>query len=188
MPSVSTSRLHNVVRNVARAQLAAGLTSTGRRSQQNGVQAAGTAVSRGAAAASAAEDLDDIFGGLSAAKQAAREQAEEQQRRAASEAAAKDARQRRQVAERRAVVRDPVFGEEYDPAATVDPMNARVHRFDSPSGLNVYKAHAFGLGRGGGTRLCPFDCNCILRMILRCSVVECALTSACQTLHLAGCF
>ena len=33
-------------------------------------------------------------------------------------------------------------------------------RFDQPSGLNVYKAHALGLGRGGGTPLCPFDCDC----------------------------
>ena len=31
---------------------------------------------------------------------------------------------------------------------------------DQTSGYNVYKAHALGLGRGGGTPLCPFDCKC----------------------------
>lgn len=55
---------------------------------------------------------------------------------------------------------DPVFGEEYDLDAAIDPQNARVHRYDSASGLRVFKAHALGLGRGGGTPLCPFDCKC----------------------------
>ena len=31
---------------------------------------------------------------------------------------------------------------------------------DQTSGYNVYKAHALGLGRGGDTSLCPFDCKC----------------------------
>ena len=56
--------------------------------------------------------------------------------------------------------RKDVPGEEYDPDRMLDPMKARVHRFDNTSGLNVYKAHALALGHGGGTRLCPFDCNC----------------------------
>ena len=53
-----------------------------------------------------------------------------------------------------------IFGEEYDPSLRIDPMAARVHRFDNPSGYNVYKAQSLGLGRGGGTPDCPFDCMC----------------------------
>ena len=58
------------------------------------------------------------------------------------------------------LVYDPVFGEAYDPNALVDPQQARVHRIDKDSGFNVYKAHHLGLGRGGDTPLCPFDCKC----------------------------
>jgi len=107
---------------------------------------------------SAADDMDDIFGGLSAAKQAKRAR-EAQAAREAAEAAKAEAKRAKAHA-RREMVRDPVFGEEYDQSMTVDPMSARVHRFDQPSGLNVYKAHHLGLGRGGDTPLCPFDCSC----------------------------
>lgn len=55
---------------------------------------------------------------------------------------------------------DPVFGEEYDLDGAVDPQNAQVHRIDRASGFNVYKVHHLGIGRGGGTPLCPFDCRC----------------------------
>ena len=40
---------------------------------------------------------------------------------------------------------------------TTLPLRLQV---DQTSGYNVYKAHALGLGRGGGTPLCPFDCKC----------------------------
>ena len=35
-----------------------------------------------------------------------------------------------------------------------------VHRLDAETGLPVYKAHLLKVGEGGGTKLCPFDCNC----------------------------
>lgn len=35
-----------------------------------------------------------------------------------------------------------------------------VHRIDKATGLPVYKAHLLKVGEGGGTPLCPFDCNC----------------------------
>ena len=105
--------------------------------------------------------FDELFGGLVASKRVARERAAETAK-AEAEAAAiaqanakRDRQQNRQYRER-----DSVFGEEYDPDVKINPMKAKVHRFDNPSGLNVYKAHALGLGRGGGTPLCPFDCNC----------------------------
>lgn len=33
-------------------------------------------------------------------------------------------------------------------------------RFDSVSGLPVYSISQLGIGRGGNTPLCPFDCDC----------------------------
>lgn len=35
-----------------------------------------------------------------------------------------------------------------------------VHRFDDATGLPVYKYYHLKVGEGGGTPLCPFDCNC----------------------------
>lgn len=37
---------------------------------------------------------------------------------------------------------------------------APVERVDPESGYRVYKAHLLKVGEGGGTELCPFDCNC----------------------------
>jgi hypothetical protein len=105
-----------------------------------------------------ASELDDIFGSLSAKKAVrdAERAAREAEAEAISRAEAKAKKERRR-AER---ARDNVFGEEYDPRKVIDPQNARVHRFDNASGLNVFKAHDLGLGRGGDTPLCPFDCKC----------------------------
>lgn len=52
----------------------------------------------------------------------------------------------------------------FNPRKQPDPP---VHRVDAESGLPVYKAHLLKLSyfgeykdKGGGTELCPFDCNC----------------------------
>ena len=45
-------------------------------------------------------------------------------------------------------------------AATIISPEAPIHRFDTESGLPVYKAHLLKVGEGGGTSLCPFDCDC----------------------------
>lgn len=122
---------------------------------------AGAGLAAPSAVAAIAEDggsMEDIFGGLPAAKQAKRER-EAAAAKAAADAAKAEAK-RAKASKRRELVCDPIFGEEYDPSLVVDPNNARVHRFDNPSGLNVYKAHHLGLGRGGDTPLCPFDCSC----------------------------
>lgn len=37
---------------------------------------------------------------------------------------------------------------------------APVERIDPESGYKVYKAHILKVGEGGGTELCPFDCDC----------------------------
>lgn len=33
-------------------------------------------------------------------------------------------------------------------------------RFDTDMGLNIYNTSSLKLGKGGGTPLCPIDCNC----------------------------
>ena len=38
--------------------------------------------------------------------------------------------------------------------------NAPIHRVDRATGLPVYKAKLLKAGEGGGTKFCPFDCNC----------------------------
>ena len=33
-------------------------------------------------------------------------------------------------------------------------------RFDAELGMNIYSLDALKVGKGGGTDLCPFDCDC----------------------------
>lgn len=47
----------------------------------------------------------------------------------------------------------------YNHVKIVNP-EAPLERIDKDSGLPVYKAHLLKVGEGGGTPLCPFDCNC----------------------------
>ena len=101
--------------------------------------------------------LDDIFAAL-APKKAERKQ--EQDRAAAEAAAAEAAAEKVKKKEKREKLIDPVFGEEYDLDSIVNPQMAQVHRVDQRTGLNVFKAHHLGIGRGGYTPLCPFDCKC----------------------------
>lgn len=104
-----------------------------------------------------ANDIDEIFGTLTARKE---EREAVRQAKAADQAAAAKEAQKRKKQRRSNMVCDNVFGEAYDLNAVIDPQNAKVHRVDRDSGFNVYKAHHLGLGRGGGTPLCPFDCKC----------------------------
>lgn len=45
------------------------------------------------------------------------------------------------------------------PVSIISP-EAPLERIDAESGLPVYKAHILKVGEGGGTPLCPFDCDC----------------------------
>lgn len=59
--------------------------------------------------------------------------------------------------------RDQSYGLVQSSALGVGPIispNPAVHRFDQATGLPVYKYTALLVGDGGGTDLCPFDCNC----------------------------
>ena len=42
----------------------------------------------------------------------------------------------------------------------VQAPEAPLERIDTESGLPVYKAHLLKTMEGGGTELCPFDCDC----------------------------
>ena len=52
-----------------------------------------------------------------------------------------------------------MINNQYNPSNIVNP-EAPLERIDKESGLPVYKAHILKVGEGGGTPLCPFDCNC----------------------------
>ena len=43
---------------------------------------------------------------------------------------------------------------------TIISPDPPVHRYDNESGLPVYKYTGLLVGQGGGTPLCPFDCDC----------------------------
>mmetsp|Transcript_35592 Transcript_35592/g.33752 ORF Transcript_35592/g.33752 Transcript_35592/m.33752 type:complete len:147 (-) Transcript_35592:285-725(-) len=45
------------------------------------------------------------------------------------------------------------------PRIIISP-EAAVERIDPESGYKVYKGHTLKVGMGGGTDLCPFDCDC----------------------------
>ena len=105
------------------------------------------------------ETLDDIFGGLANARHRdAKRQAAEEAERARSE---RRRRRRRRAKPPSELVRDPIFGEVYE----ADPSTRRtpsVRRHDRESGLRVFKAHALGLGRGGGSAALPVRLQLLL--------------------------
>lgn len=43
---------------------------------------------------------------------------------------------------------------------TILSPEAPIERIDKETGYPVYKAHLLKVGEGGGTPLCPFDCDC----------------------------
>ena len=147
-----------------------------RKQRAEGAPLAGIALGEGGGASKAAKaragsaELDDIFGALGAKRKAAAAAVAEAAAAAACAAAARGGggiaggggKKKKMKGEPGGSSReiDPVFGEDYDLDRAIDPQNAKVHRHDAASGLRVFKAHDLGLGRGGGTPLCPFDCKC----------------------------
>lgn len=47
-----------------------------------------------------------------------------------------------------------------DQAKSIISPEAPIERIDKETGFPVYKAHLLKVGEGGGTTLCPFDCDC----------------------------
>eukprot|EP00611_Tribonema_gayanum_P011469 TRINITY_DN2170_c0_g1_i1.p1 TRINITY_DN2170_c0_g1~~TRINITY_DN2170_c0_g1_i1.p1 ORF type:complete len:194 (+),score=46.47 TRINITY_DN2170_c0_g1_i1:32-583(+) len=119
-----------------------------------------TASAPAAAAAAAAADtsaLDDIFGDVKKVK-LAKAQREEQEAIARREA--KAARKRREVNPFSEDGGKLGGGEEHDaPDKWGWADNVKPVRVDS-EGLPIYTWDSLRIGQGGGTDLCPFDCDC----------------------------
>jgi Eukaryotic protein of unknown function (DUF1764) len=113
--------------------------------------------SKPVAAAAAAAAMDDIFGDVKVLKAA---KAREEEERLAAKAAARAERKRREVNPFAAGGGSLGGGAEPDAvdrwgwADSVKPV-----RHDA-EGLPIYSWDALRIGQGGGTDLCPFDCDC----------------------------
>jgi Eukaryotic protein of unknown function (DUF1764) len=113
--------------------------------------------SKPVAAAAAAAAMDDIFGDVKALKAT---KAREEEERLAAKAAARAERKRREVnpfAEGGGSLgggAEPDAADRWGWADSVKPV-----RHDA-EGLPIYSWDALRIGQGGGTDLCPFDCDC----------------------------
>eukprot|EP00953_Heterococcus_sp_UTEX-ZZ885_P014230 8086-Heterococcus_DN1.PRE.4 len=113
--------------------------------------------SKPVAAAAAAAAMDDIFGDVKVLKAA---KAREEEERLAAKAAARAERKRREVnpfAEGGGSLgggAEPDAADRWGWANSVKPV-----RHDA-EGLPIYSWDALRIGQGGGTDLCPFDCDC----------------------------
>jgi hypothetical protein len=122
------------------------------------------------------KDIDDLFDDLKKAKKhaaeekAAEEEArlEEKRKAKAAKLAAKKAEEGRSNAQPGSYIDSTNKAQKKrahgvcqpgDPSYIISP-DPPVHRVDAASGLPVYKAHLLKVGEGGGTPLCPFDCDC----------------------------
>ena len=96
------------------------------------------------------DEVDALFGMISKSKQSKKDDKEvELAKEKAEKKLAIDIAERMKLAE-------VEFGA---PKLIISP-DAAVHRWDKESGLPVYKYTALKVGDGGGTPLCPFDCDC----------------------------
>ena len=93
--------------------------------------------------------IDDMFQSLKDSKQ-------QKARKAEIEHKEEVRTRRRRREEEKKTTAENSSGERF---GFVSP-EAPVHRIDEATGLPVYKAHLLKVGEGGGTPLCPFDCNC----------------------------
>jgi hypothetical protein len=85
-------------------------------------------------------DIDDIFGLVKPKKKAQVLEIEQPKKRFYDE--------------------DSSFGLIKSSTSQIISPEAPLERIDKASGLPVYKAHLLKVGEGGGTPLCPFDCDC----------------------------
>ena len=113
-----------------------------------------------AALKSALTEIDDLFAG---AKQAKKREKEESMGEETEDATVNKPKKKPK--------KEPVHEQELEhdlphgliksnvARAIINP-EAPVERIDKESGYKVYKAHLLKVGEGGGTPLCPFDCDC----------------------------
>lgn len=93
-------------------------------------------------------DIDDLFQALKTSKKQKQEQ--ELDRSAAEKRAQIDRKETKKASQKKSLISRPMI---------VNP-EAPIERIDKETGYPVYKAHLLKVGEGGGTPLCPFDCNC----------------------------
>jgi hypothetical protein len=101
-------------------------------------------------------DIDELFASAKNDKKALRklrEQEEEEAEEAAAEEFEAIERARASESANYGVIKSPNMPDIINPEAPVE-------RIDPETGYPVYKAHLLKVGEGGGTPLCPFDCNC----------------------------
>ncbi|RYG66968.1 DUF1764 domain-containing protein, partial [archaeon] len=58
------------------------------------------------------------------------------------------------------VIKSGIKDKKYSIPVSIISPDAPLERIDKETGLPVYKAHLLKVGEGGGTALCPFDCDC----------------------------
>lgn len=94
------------------------------------------------------EEIDDLFDQLSKKRTKANEEKESKKKH-------------KSIVVMRDTERDASYGViTSNQVKQIISPDAPVHRFDRATGLPVYKAHLLKVGEGGGTPLCPFDCDC----------------------------
>ena len=111
------------------------------------------------AADNGAAEVDELFGKLNKRKKEKREEEEKEYRE-------EEERRLRRKTERKELKMLAARGINNDQVGTITSSgeiispNPPIHRWDRASGLPVYKCKALKTEDGGGTPLCPFDCNC----------------------------
>ena len=98
------------------------------------------------------KEIDDLFGSVikKSSKKSKKEESDEDEEHAEEKTRPKH---RSANEPTYGVMKSTHGGEIINPEAPLE-------RIDPESGLPVYKAHLLKVGEGGGTPLCPFDCNC----------------------------
>ena len=95
-------------------------------------------------------EVEDLFNALAKSKKKKKAEAEADAKRQKSE----------QEKERKEKKRSLAVKEEVLSFSDIISPDPPIHRWDKESGLPVYKCAALKTEDGGGTPLCPFDCNC----------------------------
>ena len=90
--------------------------------------------------------IDDIFSAGMEQKRA-KEASEKKKQQEKANAEAKERRKRARIKTKERE------------ASAKNSQNAKPSRYDE-AGLAIYTEESLGIGQGGGTELCPFDCQC----------------------------
>ena len=113
-----------------------------------------------AALQSALTEIDDLFAGAKQAKKREKEESVGESTEEASISKPKKKRKKESDHEQEMEHDLPHGLIKSNVTRVIINPEAPVERIDKESGYKVYKAHLLKVGEGGGTPLCPFDCDC----------------------------